>query len=439
MQEQRVNKEFFKYAIPGVAGMLIFSMQTMIDGIFLSRGVGPYGLAAVNLSMPLTIFLVSIALMICTGGAVLAGIARGKGDLERSTEVTSLSFFLLICTLSIISLILLMNFERVLSFLGAHGTVYPYVKSYLGVLIPGIILYALPIYTEGFARVIGKPKLVFTSGIICFVANIFLNYIFIIKLGKGMAGGAIATCFSGIFGGFALIPIINFGKVRWTKERLTDIKNIFLNGSSEMLTEVASAFVIFVFNIIIMRQMGYMAVAALTIVFYLNTILNILLYGLSQALQPIISYNFGAKRIDKIKEVLKTALITGGVIGVLYYLGINIFGRDIIALFSNGQDDLKGLAREVSFYMTFAYIISFVNIIAVGFHTGIEKPLESALISLGRSIVFVLVSMLVLPLFFGNIGLWLSIPFGELISLSISIPLMKRSMRQLEIKLTNET
>ncbi len=432
-KEESTSKLFFKYAAPGIMGMLIFSMQTMIDGIFLSKGVGPQGLAAVNLSMPLIIFLVSIALMICTGGAVVAGTAKGEGDIDRSMEVTSLSFFLLIGILSIISITILMNFNSILIFLGAKGEIYPYVKSYLSILVPGIVMYSIPIFTEGFARVIGRPKLVLVSAIICFSINVFLNYVFIIKLNKGMAGGAIATCFSNVFGGLALIPIIKFGKIRWTWERVTDIKNILFNGSSEMLTEIASAVVIFLFNIIIMEKMGYLAVAALTIVFYLNSILNIILYGLSQALQPIVSYNLGAKKITKIVEVLVISLKTGAVIGGLYYLGIKLFGSSLIELFSNNDLELKSLAREVSFYMTFAYLISFVNVISIGFHTAIGRPIESAVISLGRSIIFILIPMFILPMFLGNIGLWVSIPVGELICLFLSIPLMKKSLKRLSL------
>lgn len=431
-KEKNINKLFFKFAIPGIIGMLLFSMQTMIDGIFLSIGVGPQGLAAVNISMPLIIFLVSISLMICTGGAVLAGIARGNGDMNRCSEITTLSFFLLIIILSILSFILLLNFEKVLLFLGAKGHLYLYVKSYLGVLIPGIIMYSIPIFTEGFARVIGKPKLVLFSAALCFSINIFLNYIFIIKLNKGMAGGAIATCFSNIFGGLALIPAIKFGSIRWTKERFTDIKTIIFNGSSEMLTELSNAIVIFLFNIIIMKKIGYLAVAALTIVFYLNNILNILLYGLSQALQPIVSYNLGAKSINRIENVLILALKTGAIMGVGYYLGIQFFGENLITYFSNGIPELKSLSQEVSSYMTLAYLVSFINVIAIGFHTSIGRPIESAIISLGRSIIFILIAMAILPLFFGNIGLWLSIPVGEVVCLFLSIPLMRKSLKRLQ-------
>ena len=427
-----VKKLFFKFAIPSILGMLIVSLQIMVDGLFLSKGVGPLGLAAVNLSMPLINLLLSIALMICIGGGVLVGIASGNGEKERAKSLTSLTLILLLGVLLFISIFLLLNFDAVMKLLGTNLETYDLVKKYLAILIPGSIFFSMPIFTETFVRIIGKPNQVFVSGAICFLTNVFLDYIFVIKLGMGMEGAAVASCFANMFGALSLFYHVQFGKISGT---LKDIKEIFYNGSSEMLTVISSAVTTYIFNIIIMKNIGVLGVSALTIVFYINSIVNISLYGLSQALQPIISYNLGAKRGDKIKDVLKVALKSGAAIGIITFISMHLFGDKIIALFSNGNKELQDLTNRAIFFFTFAYLLSFINIISSSFHTSIEKPFESAFISCGRAIIFVLIPLFTLPMIIGETGIWLAIPLAELICLSVSIPLMRKSLKKLPLNI----
>ncbi|MGL4935034.1 MAG: MATE family efflux transporter [Cetobacterium sp.] len=427
-----VKKLFFKFAIPSILGMLIVSLQIMVDGLFLSKGVGPLGLAAVNLSMPLINLLLSIALMICIGGGVLVGIASGNGEKERAKSLTSLTLILLLGVLLFISIFLLLNFDAVMKLLGTNLETYDLVKKYLAILIPGSIFFSMPIFTETFVRIIGKPNQVFVSGAICFLTNVFLDYIFVIKLGMGMEGAAVASCFANMFGALSLFYHVQFGKISGA---LKDIKDIFYNGSSEMLTVISSAVTTYIFNIIIMKNIGVLGVSALTIVFYINSIVNISLYGLSQALQPIISYNLGAKRGDKIKDVLKVALKSGAAIGIITFISMHLFGDKIIALFSNGNKELQDLTNRAIFFFTFAYLLSFINIISSSFHTSIEKPFESAFISCGRAIIFVLIPLFTLPMIIGETGIWLAIPLAELICLSVSIPLMRKSLKKLPLNI----
>ena len=427
-----VKKLFFKFAIPSILGMLIVSLQIMVDGLFLSKGVGPLGLAAVNLSMPLINLLLSIALMICIGGGVLVGIASGNGEKERAKSLTSLTLILLLGVLLFISIFLLLNFDAVMKLLGTNLETYELVKKYLAILIPGSIFFSMPIFTETFVRIIGKPNQVFVSGAICFLTNVFLDYIFVIKLGMGMEGAAVASCFANMFGALSLFYHVQFGKISGT---LKDIKEIFYNGSSEMLTVISSAVTTYIFNIIIMKNIGVLGVSALTIVFYINSIVNISLYGLSQALQPIISYNLGAKRGDKIKDVLKVALKSGAAIGIITFISMHLFGDKIIGLFSNGNKELQDLTNRAIFFFTFAYLLSFINIISSSFHTSIEKPFESAFISCGRAIIFVLIPLFTLPMIIGETGIWLAIPLAELICLSVSIPLMRKSLKKLPLNI----
>lgn len=439
LETENITKLFFKFAIPSIFGMLIVSLEIMIDGMFLGRNVGPLGLAAVNLSMPLINFLMSVGLMICVGGGVITSIYFGKKKLNKARELTSITLMLLIGVLEFLSLIVLINLDFFINFLGANEEVYPYVRAYMIPMMIGAFFYTSPIFTETFVKIEEKPNLVFVSGSVCLTFNALLDYLFIQKFQWGMVGGAVATLLACMFGFFALLPNLHF-KLPQKSLRiyLKDIKNIFFNGSSEMLSVVSSTFAMYLFNLTLMKKIGVLGVSALTIVFYINQMLNISLYGLSQALQPLVAYNLGARHLDKIKKVLRVSLITGGTLGAIAYIGSHIWGGFIIGIFSKGNQELMSLAKTALFYISFAYLISFLNIISTSFLTSIEKPIESVVVSLGRSIVFIAIPLFILPDLIGAKGIWLSIPIAELMCLVVSYYLMKKAIAQITWRLTKK-
>lgn len=439
LETENITKLFFKFAIPSIFGMLIVSLEIMIDGMFLGRNVGPLGLAAVNLSMPLINFLMSVGLMICVGGGVITSIYFGKKKLNKARELTSITLMLLVGVLEFLSLIVLFNLDFFINFLGANEEVYPYVRAYMIPMMIGAFFYTSPIFTETFVKIEEKPNLVFVSGSVCLTFNALLDYLFIQKFQWGMVGGAVATLLACMFGFFALLPNLHF-KLPQKSLRiyLKDIKNIFFNGSSEMLSVVSSTFAMYLFNLTLMKKIGVLGVSALTIVFYINQMLNISLYGLSQALQPLVAYNLGARHLDKIKKVLRVSLITGGTLGAVAYIGSHIWGGFIIGIFSKGNQELMSLAKTALFYISFAYLISFLNIISTSFLTSIEKPIESVVVSLGRSIVFIAIPLFILPDLIGAKGIWLSIPIAELMCLVVSYYLMKKAIAQITWRLTKK-
>ena len=210
LETENITKLFFKFAIPSIFGMLIVSLEIMIDGMFLGRNVGPLGLAAVNLSMPLINFLMSVGLMICVGGGVITSIYFGKKKLNKARELTSITLMLLVGVLEFLSLIVLFNLDFFINFLGANEEVYPYVRAYMIPMMIGAFFYTSPIFTETFVKIEEKPNLVFVSGSVCLTFNALLDYLFIQKFQWGMVGGAVATLLACMFGFFALLPNLHF-------------------------------------------------------------------------------------------------------------------------------------------------------------------------------------------------------------------------------------
>ncbi len=393
------------------------------------------GLTAVNITMPLTSFFFSVAVMIVSGGVVICGIAQGQNDRQRMRGYTTLTLVVLAVTCVLLSVVVLAFLREVCYALGCDDDLYPYVRDYLSVFALLLFFYVSPAFTEAFVRLCHKPRLVFVSGCISCVTNIILDAVLVLGLGWGMRGAAIATVAASCVSAAVLASHIELGRRMggWS-----EIRRIFFNGSSELVTCIASSVTTYIFNLYLMRHVGYMGVAALTIVFYLNMVVNFSTLGMAQALYPLIARNLGARNIDHIRQLLRVSMAYSFAIGLGFFVVVLLFREPIVGCFTNGNAELSEMACQAAAFMVPAYLISFVNIIGSSFHTAIEKPLESAVIAVCKSLVFVLIPLLLLPGVFAafggeeRLGIWLSIPVGELLCLSVTLPLMFRSMRGLQ-------
>lgn len=435
MDNRNIGKTFIRYALPTIVGMMIVAFQSIIDGIFVSRGVGPLGLAAINLVMPLISVLFSVAIMITFGGVVISGVALGEGNVKKVNGYTSFTLLVLFITSMALSVVMLPNLKYICYALGSNDELYPYVSDYLKVILWGLFVFISPSFTEAFVRLRGKPEWVFFSELTSCILNIILDWLFVLEFGWGMKGAAAATVIADGSAALLLVKQIKFGKIVGGR---SEVARIFFNGSSEMITSVATAVTIFIFNLILMEHIGYMGVAALTIVYYFNMIVNYSTFGMSQAMYPLVSYNVGAKNFVGVKGLLDIAMKYSFFVGLSVYLLVLFFKEPIIGVFANGNEELSFLTSYAASYLTLIYLFSFINIIGSGFHTAIERPVESAVIAVFKSFVFVIVPLLTLPEVFEdfgwdyNLGIWLSVPVGELFCLIITIPLLKRSLVRLE-------
>lgn len=434
--ESNLNKTFLKLAIPSIAGMLFISMQVMIDGLFIGNYVGSNGLAAINLIMPFTDFIMSFVLMIGIGGSVLTSILKGSGNHRKYLESFSFVFYLFLIFSILVTLISMIFKDKIIVFLGADAGLFSLVDGYLSFFIPLSFFFNLPIFLETYTRIAEKPNLIFISSFMCFVANIIFDYIFLDKFHMGMEGAAMATCIANGLGGLLLyVKMIGKNKAFSFVKTSFDFnvfKNVMYNGSSEMFSTLSASITTFIFNVILMKNIGQTGVAAFTVILYTNSIIRITLYGLAQALQPIISYNLGARNIKSIYKVLKTALISGGIISLVSFSTMAFYGKSIIALFIKDNLDLELFTSNASNYYILSYIFLFINIIIGTYHTSIEKAFESVAIAILHSFVLVVFFLYILPLYMGEKGIWLAVPFAEATTVFFSVYFLKRSSYSLQ-------
>lgn len=236
---------------------------------------------------------------------------------------------------------------------------------------------------------------------------------------------------NGLFGVVYFLSRNSKLKLVKTKVYFKFLKNSLLNGSSEMVTSVSSGITTLIFNLILIKLAGDIGLSSISIILYLNFFLSSIFIGLSMGIQPIISYNFGAKLFDNIKKLLRLSLIIILVIGVIAFLGCNIFKYPLVYLFERENVELINLTAGALTFFSLTFLINEINILASSVFTALNNGKYSAIIAFARSLVFNVGLVLILSHLFGFNGVWLTKPLAEILCLSITIYFYKKSKKLL--------
>ncbi len=319
--------------------------------------------------------------------------------------------------------------EPVINFLGGGGNLYPYVKDYLSVIILFCVCYMTGYALEIYIKVDGNPVYptlcVITGGVV----NILLDYIFVVIFHWGIKGAAFATGLSQVTTTSLLFYYIFF---RTKRIKFVKIKYSFLNllkimkvGFAEFLAEVSTGISIFVFNLVILKNLGEKGVSAFGIIGYISSFITMTMIGFNQGVQPILSFNLGAKEHKKIFEIIKNSFFILGVLGVFFYTLINIFSANIVSIFLNDVEDINLTKKALTTY-SFAYLICGFNIFSAGYFTAVDMVKISTIITMLRGILLLVLFILILPIFLGTTGIWITMFVTEGITLIFSYIFMKK-------------
>lgn len=317
----------------------------------------------------------------------------------------------------------------IINFLGGGGNLYPYVKDYLGVIIIFCVCYMTGYALEIYIKVDGNPIYPTICVIIGGLVNILLDYIFVVIFSWGIKGTALATGFSQVtttsllfYYIFFKTKKIKFIKIKYSLKNLLKIMKV---GFAEFLTEVSTGISIFIFNLVILKNLGEHGVSAFGIIGYVSSFVTMTMIGFNQGVQPILSFNLGAKEYNKIFKVIKISLLLLGILGILFYTLINIFSTDIVSIFLNDMEDIN-LTKKALITYSFTYLICGINIFCAGYFTAINRVKISTVITLLRGILLLVLFIKTLPLFLGNNGIWLSMFVTEGVTLIFSYIFIKK-------------
>lgn len=429
----KITSIFRKIFFPTLLGMIFNALITIIDGIFVGQGVGPDGIAAVNIIAPLFMITTGIGLMFGIGASVCGGIAIASKDYDRANSMMTSAF---ICSTALITLLILICAlfpNAIASLLGSSERLMDKATDYLLFILIGLVPLMWQSIGMMAIRLDGSPKYAMMCNIFPAVLNIILDWWFVFPLGMGVKGAAFATSIACIVGGGMAIGYFKFSyTLKFTRNISRFFSNIWSEvavGSSAFVTEVAMSIMMFTGNIVFMKSFGENGVAAYSISCYLFPLIFMMNNSVAQSAQPIISVNYGSGDRPRVFASLKVSLIVAAICGSLATLGISLGAPFIVRLFINPDSEAAAIAVAGLPIFSLSGIFFALNIAFIGFYQSIEKSMRALIFTLLRGVVILVPMFFILSGLFPKWGMWAAIPSSELLTLVIILTsfLMKRN------------
>ena len=420
-----LKKQFFKYLVPSVTAMWIFSLYTMIDGIFVSRGVGETALAAVNIAMPFVNFIFAISMLFSTGASTIISIYIGKNNIKKANEIFSFNLFCMLTISLLITLLCLLNIDRISLFLGATENTFDLVKDYLKIIISFNGFFIISYCLEVLTKADGYPYLAIVGMIISALTNIILDFLFVIILDSGIKGAAYATIISQ---GVSFIFFLSHFMSKKSKLTLTKfefkvkyLKRILSIGFPDAITELTSGIVILLFNQTILRYIGESGIVTYSIICYVGTLVIMTMIAITQGMQPLCSYYYGKEEFKTIKKLIKMGLKAVSISSIAIFIICIVFAKEIVYIFI--KDSSSPLfTYSISAFRLFSssFLVLGFNVLVSGYFASIEEAFKATIISISRGLIFISLALFSLSFYFGDTGIWIATLISELICLLLS-------------------
>ncbi len=423
------TKRLLRFTYPSILMMIFTSIYSIVDGFFVSNFAGKTPFAAVNFIMPVLMIAGCLGFMFGTGGSALIAVMLGEKRGDKANEIFSQNILVsAICGLFISALIIIL-LPNIAALMGATGELLSNSVLYGRIVLISLPFYILQYQFQCLFATAEKPKLGLFVTIVAGCTNMVLDALFVGIFKWGLAGAAIATVISQIIGGF--IPLVYFLRKNTSLLRITrfhfDGKNLvktLTNGSSEFLSNVSMSLVSMLYNIQLLKYAGENGVAAYGVLMYVGMIFQSVFIGYAVGSAPIVSYNYGAENNAELKNVRKRGLSIILTAAILMFAFGELLGRPLAKIFVGYDPDLLDITAHAFAIFSFSFLGSGFSIFGSSFFTALNNGLISALISFMRTLVFEVIFVLILPIFLGIDGIWLSIIVAEVASVSVTAAFM---------------
>ena len=419
-------KKLARFAMPSIMMMLFISIYGVVDGLFVSNFVGKTAFAAINLIMPFTMILGGMGFMVGTGGTALVAKTLGEGDNDRANRYFTMMVYLTLILGAALTIVGVVFIRPISYFLGATDAMIEDCVIYGRIVIAFTTAFMMQNLFQNFLVTAEQPKLGLLATVAAGVTNMLFDALFIAVFKWGVAGAAIATGISQFVG--ALIPFIYFVKSKSsilklakTKLEMSPILRACANGSSELMSNISSSVVSMIYNFRLMDLIGEDGVSAYGVIMYVQFIFIAIFIGYVIGVAPIISYNYGADNKKELRNMFKKSVILTGGAGVILTLAALLLSAPLAHLFVGYDEGLFELTKRAFTLFSVSFLLSGLNIFASSLFTALNNGLVSAIISFLRTLVFQILSVMLLPLVLGTDGIWYSIAVAEAFAFVISL------------------
>lgn len=422
---------FFRCAIPAMCSMAFTAFYTIADGIFVGRFIGEEALAAVNLAMPLVMISFALADMIAVGSSVQIAMFLGQKNKEAANRTFSFSVCLTLLISVLAGLFFWFFAQPILRLIGTEGPALQYGIAYMRVYAFFSPLTMIFFATDNYLRICGRQKYSMILNIGTAVLNIVLDYLFIVVLGQGVWSAALASCISiGVGSIFSVLPFV-FKKVElrftWGSISLRQFGKMLANGSSEFFNNISESILAFILNIVLLDLGGTTAVAAVSIVMYIESLVSTILFGMCDSMQPPLSYCHGAGLQKRVHALEKRVLFAATLLSFGACMFLRYGGSWIIPFFAEPGDtallELTGRAMEL---YALSYLVNWIDGCLSGYLTALGKSVKSFVVSICGTLLFPLIGLAVLVPAMNLDGVFLMPLFAGILSGILSIFLVAR-------------
>ncbi len=435
LNQAPISRLFLTYALPSVVTMVFFGLQNLVDGVVVGNYLGSDALGGINIILPLFSLIMVLALVVGIGSQTLVSRGLGEQNLPRAQDAMTTGFWALVVVGLVMTLVSLVFAATMVRLMGADERLFPYSLAYL----QGLLLFILPLmlcfYSDVMLKALGHPKFSMVIMSSAVVVNIVLSLFFVVVLDWGTAGASIATGIA-----FSLALLVSSRITFHSKQRLSMFKGRFrwpllrhaaYNGSSEGMSEMAAAVSILIINLTVVQLLGADGVAAFTAINYINFTCVLLFLGISDGLIPVLGYHYGAKNIQRVKQLFRFAAMVNMSIGLLIFVLLQLFGGYAVGLFFAAKEGLAfQLAVDGLSVFAFVFLVNGLNLLITAYFTALGEAKSSMVIALLRGFIFLLAGVMLLPRFFDITGVWAAIPLAEFLTLGVAVWLLFRTNRK---------
>lgn len=426
LSDHFTTSRLLRFTFPSIVMMVFTSIYSVVDGLFIANCVGSNALSAINIIFPALMILGGFGFMLGAGGSAEVGRALGEGKPELAKKYFTTLILTILFLGTLLSALVFLLIRPISVLLGATDLLIDDCIVYGRILVAGNVFFMLQSAFQTFFVLAEKPKLGLLFTVASGLTNIVFDFVFVYLFEMGVAGAAIATVMGYAVGG--VIPLFYFlsnngSLLRFTKTEVYPkmLLSSAANGSSEMVSNISSSVVTMLYNLQMLRLLGEGGVASITVIMYINFIFVAVNIGFAIGAAPVVSYHYGAKNTEELKNVFKRSLGVIAVVSLAMFVLAEALSSLLISLFLSSDPEFAAISLHGLRVASFSFLLAGVNIYASSFFTALCNGKISAIISFLRALVFPVAALLTLPYLFDVEGVWFSLVLSEALAFAISV------------------
>ncbi|WP_410509620.1 MATE family efflux transporter [Methanosarcina hadiensis] len=451
MKSGNILHLFWKFTLPAVIGVLIAGIQGIIDGFFIGNAIGSHGLAGITLAYPPYLAIIGAGIIIGIGSSSLIALKLGERQNKEALEIMNTAFPLCLLAGIIFTAGGLIFCKTSISLLGTDGPALSLAREYLHIIFAGSVFMILAVALDPLVRNNGKPKLCMKIMVAGVLANVVLDYLFVMHMEMGMRGAATATILSFVLPA-ALLTYHLFSREAKLKLRLRSMSvkaatttRILKTGTPSFVMQISFALVLFAQNYMLLKYGSELAVSAYGVIGYIFSIFYMLFEGIALGVQPIIGFNYGAGNKRRVLKTLELTILSCTLVGVLGFALIYLFPESLIQIFSQSDSELLNVTLQGMNIFMFSLLVEGTVLLTAVYYQSINRVRAALFIHLGKIFIFLFPLLFILPQFFGLNGVWAASPTTEYLMTAIVMLMLSkefkflRSSKKAEVRQPSDT